>query len=269
MTPDEREEIEDKIGALLESMELIRETMQSGAMPPENLHRAHNKLGNRERSIGIYQLIEGKGEEAKRQFRSSIEHHLTSLELERENRESSHGYRTWESEPLKIQNMLFEALLSQSEEMIDRVIEKALDIPDSYTSEYADTRPWFDFVKSLAALLLENEETLREHLTGLEEHADVFERVATAEMTLQYRGLATTIGGIADQDSERVASGILDILPYHEEESDPDSIKSGDLVSLPAAAMFVLALMFGLDPQVESRYIPEILDSEYVEVYRK
>lgn len=243
------------------SVERKLELIESGE---GDQRRVYSSLSKRERSIGIYYLVLGDEDEARQWFASSTSHNIAAIVEYRESAHE-HEYQTWENEPLKFQDAFYTALLSQDRTVIDRVATEAANIPAIYPDAYSETRPWSDFVRTLSAFL-RDDPTFEEHLEDLAEYATVFESSATAAMARQYEGLAGALEGLTADDPEQVAAGITAVLASQETERDSTSTKPRELVCLPAAAIYVLALMHGLDLDVDSPFIPDELDDTYIDV---
>lgn len=224
--------------------------------------RVYSSLSESERSLGVYHLAVGEQEEAKHWFTEATKHNLISVRKYREySREK--GFSTWENEALKLRDCIYMGILGQNQNCIDETIKNVTNIPNDFPVKYPDVRPWYDFDQAVATLLRENWGELDIYIDNLRSNADVFDE----EMTVRYTGLADTLEGITIKDVELITSGIADTLVYHETNSNQDSIKSSDLVCLPAAAMTVLATMYNVHPAVKNPYIPDVLGEEYVELH--
>lgn len=252
------DKIESQFEFTKELMEDALKDVEGGNVPSERLHLVYRELGGDASALGRYSLALDNGEQAEDWFAESATYYLKGITRHREQRKNATSSQEayWENEPQTLRDALYSALLSRRESVLEKVGKLTLETDESFVEQYPEPIPLsvYYYVKTLAAFVV-NDESRQNYLNRLEEVSEELD----SDLMVLFEARLTTLRGLQDDAPKEVYDGLQNLVEYHCREINGEPKTASDVVDLQSCALLRLAILKGMEPSLESRYIPECI----------
>jgi hypothetical protein len=246
----EEENIQNKISSIKNALNEQQSELDRQDLTPKRKRYLHGFLAGKAQRIGIYSLLLREQEEARKWFKNSAEHHIAAYNTQLERAIESFDQTHWEGMPTVLRDGFYTALLTDDRNIIDYALDAADSMDPEYPNHHRDFLHEYYYIKSLAALIRDENEAER-LVTELRTQVHDLR----PELQDHFEPLATALSGIVNDDAEQVTDGLDRFLEKHEADIDGEPERAQEHICLPVMALIELAKIQGLDVQLESEYL--------------
>lgn len=245
--------LEAEVARAKRSMRESLGRINRGELPVKGESSARNNLALRARSIGVYYLLLDD-RTAVRWFGHAADQFLRSHDLYAKFAMTSHDQSHWESEPTYVINALYAALHSGQSDRVSTAAAAVDRMDPDYTQHHRDVLDRYYYVKTLADVATDGDNTLSRYDSLLEHVND-----GPARTRAYFTTLADIVGGIIEDDPDATTEALRQFLTSHEDDIEGQPDLSKEYVSIPASALTTLAVRRGLSVTVDSPYVPPLV----------
>lgn len=220
----------------------------------ESVSRVHSSIGRDEQNIGLYKLLVVDVAAATNQFEEATRRYLLKYEHKKNYENEENGQSYWHPQMSTLEQLLYGALLTRNERLVNKAAEHVRELDDSYVHKFPKTAHRYFHVKALAAVATDAEV---QH-----EYVEEFRKsFADKESSHQryFGAIATILEGIVETDEELVCDGLEILIDHYDEDANDEPEGLSDRVSKRITAFVMLAQQRGIDLDIESRYIPDCI----------
>lgn len=252
MTDDTLDACREQIESANSQRERLKDLLDAGEVPEENVPRTRRMVGSDARAIGTYRLRLGECERAADEFRLAADHYRTALETTRDREDS-----LVRGEPIRLRDLLEVALLSGDDSLIEAASDLALETPLE-SAETLPDKPYHYYYPLAVAATIAETGGQQEYLERLDDAIEEIDPAHTeGDLRGYYRTRSSALSGVVSRDGAQFDSGLSELLSHHEKASSSESTQPDQLVCIGGSALIVLARRKGMDVRVDSPFVPE------------